>query len=104
MTDSNFYLGREYDPLKQTVTEKEITYEPADLTKQFSLNRIPAKENAKNRNDDQQHRRQRKYRVIGQRGAKFHSIIIEELVEAVFKQRPEEFDAFHSRLMHLCVN
>ena len=32
MTDSNFYLGREYDPLKQTVTEKEITYEPADLT------------------------------------------------------------------------
>jgi uncharacterized protein DUF87 len=32
MTDSNFYLGREYDPLKQTVTEKEITYDPADLT------------------------------------------------------------------------
>jgi uncharacterized protein DUF87 len=32
MTDSNFYLGREYDPLKQTVTEKEIRYDPADLT------------------------------------------------------------------------
>jgi len=32
MTDSNFYLGREYDPLKQTVTEKEISYDPADLT------------------------------------------------------------------------
>jgi Helicase HerA, central domain len=32
MTDSNFYLGREYDPLKQTVTEKEIAYDPADLT------------------------------------------------------------------------
>ena len=32
MTDSNFYLGREYDPLKQTVTEKEITYDPVDLT------------------------------------------------------------------------
>jgi hypothetical protein len=32
MTDSNFYLGRAYDPLKQIVTEKEITYDPADLT------------------------------------------------------------------------
>ncbi len=32
MTDSNFYLGRAYDPLKQTVTDKEITYDPADLT------------------------------------------------------------------------
>jgi hypothetical protein len=32
MADSNFYLGRAYDPLKQTVTEKEITYDPADLT------------------------------------------------------------------------
>ena len=32
MTDSNFYLGRAYDPLKQTVTEKEVTYDPADLT------------------------------------------------------------------------
>ena len=31
MTDSNFYLGRAYDPLKQTVTEKEVTYDPADL-------------------------------------------------------------------------
>jgi hypothetical protein len=32
MTDSNFYLGRAYDPIRQTVTEKEITYDPADLT------------------------------------------------------------------------
>jgi hypothetical protein len=32
MTDSIFYLGRAYDPLKQTVTEKEVTYDPADLT------------------------------------------------------------------------
>jgi hypothetical protein len=32
MTDANFYLGRAYDPLKQTVTEKEVTYDPADLT------------------------------------------------------------------------
>ncbi|HEX9385072.1 MAG TPA: DUF87 domain-containing protein [Anaerolineales bacterium] len=32
MTDSNFYLGRAYDPLKQAVTDKEITYDPADLT------------------------------------------------------------------------
>jgi len=32
MTDSNFYLGRAYDPLKQTVKDKEITYDPADLT------------------------------------------------------------------------
>ncbi len=32
MTDSNFYLGRAYDPIKQAVTEKEITYDPADLT------------------------------------------------------------------------
>ncbi len=32
MTDSNFYLGRAYDPIKQTVTDKEITYDPADLT------------------------------------------------------------------------
>ncbi|RPJ19246.1 MAG: ATP-binding protein [Chloroflexi bacterium] len=32
MTDSNFYLGRAYDPIKQVVTEKEITYDPADLT------------------------------------------------------------------------
>lgn len=29
---SNFYLGRAYDPLNQTVTEREITYDPADLT------------------------------------------------------------------------
>ncbi|HEU4744367.1 MAG TPA: DUF87 domain-containing protein [Anaerolineales bacterium] len=32
MTDSNFYLGRAYDPISQTVTEKEIRYDPADLT------------------------------------------------------------------------
>ncbi|RPI92270.1 MAG: ATP-binding protein, partial [Chloroflexi bacterium] len=32
MTDSNFYLGRAYDPSKQAITEKEITYDPADLT------------------------------------------------------------------------
>ncbi|MGZ9235535.1 MAG: ATP-binding protein, partial [Anaerolineales bacterium] len=32
MTDSNFYLGRAYDPIKQTITEKEIRYDPADLT------------------------------------------------------------------------
>ncbi|RPJ25113.1 MAG: ATP-binding protein [Chloroflexi bacterium] len=32
MTDSNFYLGRAYDPIKQAITEKEITYDPADLT------------------------------------------------------------------------
>jgi len=32
MTDSNFYLGRAYDPIQQTVTEKEVTYDPADLT------------------------------------------------------------------------
>ena len=32
MADSNFYLGRAYDPIRQTVTEKVITYDPADLT------------------------------------------------------------------------
>jgi hypothetical protein len=32
MTDSNFYLGRAYDPIKQVVTDREITYDPADLT------------------------------------------------------------------------
>ena len=32
MTDSNFYLGRAYDPVKQTLTEKQVTYDPADLT------------------------------------------------------------------------
>ena len=32
MTDSNFYLGRAYDPIQQTVTEREIKYDPADLT------------------------------------------------------------------------
>ena len=32
MADSNFYLGRAYDPLKQTVTDQPINYDPADLT------------------------------------------------------------------------
>ena len=32
MTDPNFYLGRTYDPIQQKVTEKEIRYDPADLT------------------------------------------------------------------------
>ena len=32
MTDSNFYLGRAYDPLKQTLTNTQVTYDPADLT------------------------------------------------------------------------
>jgi Helicase HerA, central domain len=32
MADSSFYLGREYDPIKQVVTNKEIIYDPADLT------------------------------------------------------------------------
>jgi hypothetical protein len=32
MTDSNFYLGRAYDPIKQTVTNTQTTYDPADLT------------------------------------------------------------------------
>jgi uncharacterized protein DUF87 len=32
MTDSNFYLGRKYDPESQTVTDEKITYDPADLT------------------------------------------------------------------------
>src|SRR5436190_50014 len=32
MTDSNFYLGRAYDPTKQTVTDQQVDYDPADLT------------------------------------------------------------------------
>ena len=32
MTDSGFYLGREYDPKTQKVTAKDINYDPADLT------------------------------------------------------------------------
>jgi hypothetical protein len=32
MTDSNFYLGRAYDPATQTVTDKQVDYDPADLT------------------------------------------------------------------------
>ena len=32
MTDSNFYLGRAYDPIKQTVSTEQVTYDPADLT------------------------------------------------------------------------
>lgn len=32
MADSNFYLGRAYDPAAQTLTEKRVDYDPADLT------------------------------------------------------------------------
>ncbi|MBK9927946.1 MAG: ATP-binding protein [Anaerolineales bacterium] len=32
MTDANFYLGRAYDPIKQTVSNTQATYDPADLT------------------------------------------------------------------------
>ncbi len=32
MTDSNFYLGRKFDPLSQTVTDEPVLYDPADLT------------------------------------------------------------------------
>ncbi|HSO12320.1 MAG TPA: helicase HerA-like domain-containing protein, partial [Anaerolineales bacterium] len=32
MTKSNFYLGRAYDPIKQIVTNDQVTYDPADLT------------------------------------------------------------------------
>src|SRR5687768_16673503 len=32
MTDSTFYLGRAYDPIQQKVTDREIRYDPADLT------------------------------------------------------------------------
>ena len=32
MTDSNFYLGRAYDPIKQTITDREVRYDPSDLT------------------------------------------------------------------------
>src|SRR5512144_370634 len=32
MADSNFYLGRAYDPIRQTVTDKPVIYDPADLT------------------------------------------------------------------------
>jgi adenylate kinase len=32
MADSNFYLGREYDPKTQKVIAKNINYDPADLT------------------------------------------------------------------------
>jgi hypothetical protein len=32
MPDSNFYLGRAYDPIKQTVSTTQVTYDPADLT------------------------------------------------------------------------
>ncbi len=32
MTDSNFYLGRAYDTVKQTGIDREIRYDPADLT------------------------------------------------------------------------
>src|SRR6188472_3697884 len=32
MTDSNFYLGRAYDPTNKTVTNQPLLYDPADLT------------------------------------------------------------------------
>ncbi len=32
MADSNFYLGRAYDPINQTVTNEQVDYDPADLT------------------------------------------------------------------------
>ena len=32
MTESNFYLGRAYDPGRQAVTDQQVTYDPADLT------------------------------------------------------------------------
>lgn len=32
MTDSNFYLGRAYDSIRQAVTDVKIHYDPADLT------------------------------------------------------------------------
>src|SRR5688572_21472665 len=32
MADSNFYLGRAYNPTTQAVTDKQVTYDPADLT------------------------------------------------------------------------
>src|SRR5512144_3403863 len=32
MADSNFYLGRAYDPIKHAVTDKQVFYDPADLT------------------------------------------------------------------------
>ena len=32
MTDSNFYLGRAYDPVTKTVSSEQLTYDPADLT------------------------------------------------------------------------
>lgn len=32
MTDSRFYLGRAYDPIKKTTTTESVFYDPADLT------------------------------------------------------------------------
>jgi Helicase HerA, central domain len=32
MTDSNFYLGRAYDPGTQSITARLVTYDPSDLT------------------------------------------------------------------------
>ena len=32
MTDSNFYLGRAYDPGTQSTTARQVTYDPSDLT------------------------------------------------------------------------
>jgi hypothetical protein len=32
MTDTNFYLGRIYDPAQRMVTDRNVTYDPVDLT------------------------------------------------------------------------
>src|SRR5688572_31756811 len=32
MADSNFYLGRAYNPTTQAATAEQVTYDPADLT------------------------------------------------------------------------
>ena len=32
MTDSNFYLGRAYDPIKKSTSDTQVNYDPADLT------------------------------------------------------------------------
>ena len=32
MIDSNFYLGRVYDPASQIISDTKVTYDPADLT------------------------------------------------------------------------
>ncbi|MDX1379191.1 MAG: helicase HerA-like domain-containing protein, partial [Anaerolineales bacterium] len=32
MTDTNFYLGRVYDPTKRSVEDQQLNYDPNDLT------------------------------------------------------------------------